>query len=193
MTRRLEQRPLVIGVTGHRVLADAARVRSGVRVALRRIAHTFPARPWAIVSPLAEGADRMVAEHALRRRHTKLVVPLPLPSDEYLRDFEDADSRAHFQALLRKADQIVRFPKSRSRARAYQAVGDYVVDHYDVIVAVLDGRSGQGRGGTSSIVRRARRRGLPLAWVRAGNRRPGTAEPTTLGGAQGAVTFERFE
>ena len=62
----------------------------------------------------------------------------------------------------------------------------------DVLVAIWDGQGAQGLGGTGGIVAEARERGLPLAWVHAGNRRPGTAEATSLGDEQGEVTFERF-
>lgn len=59
-------------------------------------------------------------------------------------------------------------------------------------IAVWDGQEAQGQGGTAAIVAQARQRGLPLAWIRAGNRRPGTQEPMILGEEQGKVSFERF-
>ncbi len=39
------------------------------------------------------------------------------------------------------------------------------------------------------MVAQARARHIPIAWVHAGNRRPGTMEPTSLGPDQGKVTF----
>jgi hypothetical protein len=57
---------------------------------------------------------------------------------------------------------------------------------------VWDGQGAQGQGGTGGIVAEARKCGLPIAWVHAGNRRPGTLEPTSLGAEQGEVSFERF-
>jgi hypothetical protein len=42
------------------------------------------------------------------------------------------------------------------------------------------------------IVAAACARGLPLAWIHAGNRTPGTLEPTSLDDAQGTVTDERI-
>jgi hypothetical protein len=73
-----------------------------------------------------------------------------------------------------------------------ESAGLYVLVHCDVLLAVWDGRGAQGRGGTGGIVAEARRRGLPLAWVHAGNRVLGTARPTSLGAEQGRVSFERF-
>jgi len=67
-----------------------------------------------------------------------------------------------------------------------------VLDRCDLLLAIWDGLAAQRQGGTGAIVAEARRRGLPLAWVHAGNRKPGTTEPTTLGDQQGTVTYERF-
>jgi len=50
----------------------------------------------------------------------------------------------------------------------------------------------QGLGGTGGIALRARERGLPIAWVHAGNRKPGTEEPTSLGADQGQLTLENL-
>ena len=42
------------------------------------------------------------------------------------------------------------------------------------------------------IVAQARERSLPLAWIHAGNRNPGTGFSTSLGPEQGKVTFEHL-
>ena len=48
-------------------------------------------------------------------------------------------------------------------------------------------------GSAGTLLARARERDLPIAWVHAGNRKPGTNEPTSLGTEQGMVTFARLE
>jgi len=68
-----------------------------------------------------------------------------------------------------------------------------VVDNCDVLIAVWDGEGAQGQGGTGEIVARARSQGKPVVIVRAGNRKPGTLEPTTLGDEQGRVIVEGLE
>lgn len=168
-----------IGVTGHRILAELDRVGAGVGEALRRIDEVFPGQGWTVISPLAEGADRLVAEQALSRPSARLVVPLPLPRLDYMTDFQSAESRAEFLRLLERADQVIELPPAATRSQ-YDAAGSYVLDNCDVLVAVWDGKGSQGDGGTAAIVERARRRGLPIAWVRAGNGKPGTQEPTSL-------------
>jgi hypothetical protein len=183
---------VAIGVMGHRFLAELDRLAAGVDEALRRIEQTFPDQALTVISPLAEGADRLVVQRVLARPGARLVVPLPLPQSDYMTDFELAESKEEFLSLLGQADEVIVPPPAPTRDRAYTAVGRYVVDHCDVLIALWDGQTAQGMGGTAEIVAEARRRGLPLAWVRAGNRIPGTDEPTTLGEEQGKVTFERF-
>ncbi len=185
-------RELVVGVTGHRFLADVDRVSAGVDEALTHIQDAFPARTLNIMSSLAEGADRLVATRALARPGVTLEAVLPLPPDEYVRDFATEDSRQEFSALLEQAARIVSMPPAPSRAAAYDAAGRFILDRCEALIAVWDGKEAQGQGGTGAIVAEARRRGLPLAWIHAGNRAPGTTNATTLGKEQGRVTYEAF-
>jgi hypothetical protein len=182
----------IIGVTGHRFLAQLDRVRAGVDRALDRIEEAFPAETTTVISMLAQGADQLAAERVLRRPGSRLVAVLPLPRFEYLAGFSDDEARRAFFNLLGRADQVVRLPPTPSAEEAYLAAGHWLVENCQVLVAIWDGRPAQGPGGTADIVQRTRDRALPLAWVRAGNRRPGTRRPTGLGPLQGTVTLEHF-
>ena len=181
-----------IGVTGHRVLAEPERIETGLAAVAGRIEAAFPGVPWTIVCALAEGADRLVTRRLLDRPATRLVAVLPLPVRDYEAGFSDDGSREEFRSLLHRADDVVELTTADGGDAAYEAVGRAIVDRADVLVAVWDGQAAQGRGGTGAVVARARARGLPLAWVHAGNRRPGTLEPTSAGAEQGEVTFERL-
>jgi hypothetical protein len=181
-----------IGVTGHRIVAEADKVMAGVDTALQRIERTFADGVLTVVSPLAEGADRLVVQRVLQRPQARLIAALPLPRTEYAKDFETTESLNEFRRLLNRADEVIELPAAPTRNEAYEAVGLYVLDHCDVLVAVWDGQGAQGQGGTGGIVALARARGRPIAWVHAGNRQPGTMEPTSLGAEQGTVTFENF-
>ena len=178
-----------IGVAGHRYLTDTDRVAAGVEQALCSIERAFPSGPYTALSSLAAGADRLVARQILARPGTRLFAPLPLPPADYLTDFASADE---FLALLAQAALVMVLPPTPTRGDAYTAAGRYVVEHCDVLLAVWDGQPAQSQGGTGDVVALARRRGLPVAWVHAGNRRPGTYELTTLGEEQGRVSLERF-
>ncbi len=181
-----------IGVTGHRILTDIEKISAGIDAALRRIERVFPAEGIMVISSLAEGTDRLVARRVLMRDNARLVVPLPLPQADCLTDFESDESKREFIDLLGKAERVVVLPPAPTRNEAYAAAGRYVLDHCTVLLAVWDGREARGQGGTSDIVACARQRGVPFAWVHAGNCKPGTTEPTSLGEEQGKVTFENL-
>jgi hypothetical protein len=181
---------VAIGVIGHRALAELDRINAGVAEALHHIEEAFPGQPLTVISSLAEGADRLVVHQALARSEVRLVVPLPLPKSDYLADFVSAESKAEFLSLLDQAAEVIELPPALTRNEAYEAASNYVLEHCDTLIAIWDGQGPQGQGGTGAIVVRARRRGLPIAWVHAGNRHPETQEPTSLGAEQGTVTFE---
>jgi hypothetical protein len=182
---------VTIGVTGHRILAEVDRLETGLDEVVRRLEATFP-DAWTVISALAEGSDRLVSNRLLARPATRLVVVLPVERRDYETDFETEASRAEFHDLLGRAAEVIEVAPQPSRDEAYEAGGLTVLERADVLVAIWDGQRAQGRGGTGGVVAKVRERGLPLAWVHAGNRRPGTDVPTSLGGEQGAVTFERL-
>jgi hypothetical protein len=156
---------MIVGVAGHRALQDITSVSRAVDRALRRIAKAFRTRPTAIVSALAEGADRLVVERALAAGVDRLIVPLPLPVPEYLKDFTPGESRDEFLRFLRRADEVIALPDAPSRAAAYEAAGLTVLTRCDVLVALWDGLEAHGRGGTGALVEMARGRCIPVAWV----------------------------
>jgi hypothetical protein len=186
------QEELRIGVTGHRVLTEVPRVLAGVEAALDRIEAAFPGRPLVVVSCLAEGADRLVAEAVLRREGARLVAVSPMPRRELVADFTTAESLAEFEGLLARAAEVVELPARATRNEAYAAANERMLDGIDVLVAVWDGEGALGRGGTAEVFAQARARRMPIAWVHAGSRRPGILEPTALGADQGNVTYENL-
>ncbi|MFW6437960.1 MAG: hypothetical protein ACOCZ7_03005 [Armatimonadota bacterium] len=180
-----------MGVTGHRFLAEVGKLRVTVEEALDRIEEAFPEASLMIVSPLAEGADRMVAEAALERGMT-LIVPLPFKPEEYITDFETDESKREFQTLLDQAAEVIELPPTAERNDAYAQVGEWVLERSDAIIAIWDGWPAQGEGGTADVAQRAIDRDMPVLHIKAGNRRPGTNEPTTLGDAQGELVVHNL-
>jgi len=161
---------LRVGVTGHRRLTDEEALANQARRALHRIRELVPSSPhtpvlFTVISPLAEGADRLVAREVLEDEDADLEVPLPLPQQEYLRDFETEASKSEFQGLLSRAELVTQLPPSRSSEEAYESVGRYVVDCCDVLIALWDGKPSCGQGATATIVHYARDRGVPLIWI----------------------------
>src|SRR5438046_1059671 len=95
-----------IGFTGHR----PNRLHIGVERVCARIDEVLTylsqearrANPWeliTVVSPLAEGSDRLFAESALRLG-LALEALLPMPAEEYLKTFEDQANTPEFHRLL---------------------------------------------------------------------------------------------
>lgn len=187
-----------LGVTGTRTILDDARVRervetivSAVVASLKRLA-TDPivaavydvAQPplLRLISPLAEGADRLVAEVALAYG-AALDVITPFPISAYEKDFPESSSEFH--SLVKRADGRVlecdgerhdeiealaaHDPRRRllldERNRAYESVGHMVVRNSDLIVAVWDRLPAEGRGGTGDVVRYAAIVGPPVVRI----------------------------
>jgi hypothetical protein len=161
---------LWIGVTGHRTVRDDAAVRERIRTVLDEIRKDAPRSPntptrWGVISPLAIGADQLVASEVLTEENAALEAVLPHAINEYMKDFPGAGSKLKFRDLLKRASLISLLPVSRSQQVVYTQLGEYVVDHCDVLVALWNGKSAQGEGGTAEIVEMARGREVPLFWI----------------------------
>ena len=154
-----------VGVTGHRQFDDVDGVLAQLDEVLDRVCAAREPAELEIWSSLAEGADRHVA-HEMIRRGAALVAVLPLEPDEYRLDFATVESRTEFDRLLGLA-RSVRVVESAepSREAAYEAAGLTVLDAVDVLVAVWDGTSSRGRGGTADLVGEARRLGREVVIV----------------------------
>lgn len=164
-------RPWRIGVTGHRALPADDRLTEQVRLAIRRAVALAPVAggrpcPVIVLSPLAEGADRLVAREAMDVAGATLEAFLPLPAEDYCTDFATEASRQEFRTLLARAANVTIAAKQGSRNAAYEAAGQAVIDRADILIALWNGEGAQGRGGTAEMVAYARRQGVPLLWVR---------------------------
>jgi len=181
---------LRVGATGHRFLAERDKLAESVNSGLDTVLSRLGRRPLEIVSSLAEGADRLIAEQVLRRPGSTMTVPLPLARADYETDFRDPESRAEFRRLMERADRIVEVPAAQRRSDAYMAAGRFVVEHCDVLFAIWDGKKQQGHGGTAMVVELARTKALPLVWIHAGNAPKGSGHAESLGADQGRITYE---
>ena len=163
-----------VGVTGHRRIDDPEGVSAAVRDTLGRVRERFAGEVGAeraetrleAVSPLAEGADRIVARAVLEDAGAALTVPLPFSADDYATDFAAPASKAEFEELLARAARVEVMPTTATRDEGYERAGRWVVKHSDVLLALWDGAASRGRGDTAEIVAYARDRGLPIYWIR---------------------------
>jgi len=168
--RRTAQRgfavPLVVAVSGHRDLlpAEMPRIRQLVREFLCELRDTCPDRVVAVMSALAEGADRLVAQEALELG-MPLTVLLPMAAELYAEDFPSAESRAEFERLCAAAVDVFELPitpgntpasvagAGPNRSRQYAQLGVFLCAHCHVLLALWDGKPSDRLGGTAQVVR----------------------------------------
>jgi len=157
--------PLVIAVTGHRDLLDSetTEIRARVRELLVSLRKLYPDRRLRVMSALAEGADRLVAEEALAMG-VDLVAPLPMPRKMYSQDFDEA-SQEQFDKLCARASEVFELPLARGctieqisvqgakRSRQYAQLGVFLCAHCHILLALWDGKSGADLGGTGQVVK----------------------------------------
>jgi hypothetical protein len=160
---------LRLGVTGHRSLDHEADIRRSVNTAIDQVLAVSSTgrasgKPpdLVVVSALAEGADRLVVQECLSRDGATLVAALPLPAEEYAKDFVSDASRLEFAELLATATSVEIAQAMPTRDEAYERAGQMMVEQSDSVIAIWDGFAGAGRGGTADIVAYARSRGVPI-------------------------------
>ena len=157
---RAKRLPLIFGVSGHRdlVVADVPRLHKHLSKIFAAFRAAYPHTPFQLLSPLAEGADRLTAEVALTSE-IGLLVPLPMKQQEYERDFQTAKSLAEFRALLAMAESrwempMVANPHTENRTRQYAEVGDFIARHSHVLILLWDGSDNKKIGGTAWVRKR---------------------------------------
>ncbi|CAN7697280.1 hypothetical protein LJR289_005616 [Pseudoduganella sp. LjRoot289] len=174
--------PFVVAVSGHRDLhpGDVPAVAGQLYQAIELIAAALPHTPIHFLSALADGADQLFAEQVLALqqacvaregeggRRIELVVPLPMPADDYCReqaggeagwrrDPEQFEARRlafsqrfqHYSARAGKVfvipaapeDELPGTPMTRTDA-AYAQLTRYLGIHAQLLLAVWDGQSG---------------------------------------------------
>ncbi len=174
---------LRVGVTGHRPGSklphdSVAPVRANVERILGMVASSVRDAVAAhggglidkhfelvVISALAEGSDRIVAEAGLAAGYG-LEAVLPFAREEYQKDFETAESRSAFAMLLNRAAAVFELDGTRDHSgRAYEAAGLVTLANCDLLLAVWDEREAAGVGGTATIVHRAVNERIPVVLI----------------------------
>lgn len=172
-----------IGITGHRVLPEGERERitrqvravmAEVQCATREILTEQKAKLpqgcvsgeplYRLMTPLAEGTDRLAARTALELGYT-IQCPLPFSRAFYESTFTSDDAEhTEFRELLGKAESILELSGSDESftSQAYADVGSIVVNHADFLIAVWDGKPNRYIAGTYASVHQALHRHIPV-------------------------------
>ena len=181
-----------IGVTGHRTLPDTELLTKAVEdILATRYLEAFMADSrgalqnamavpvFSIISPLAEGADRLVADIVLKL-NGQLEALLPMPREEYEKDFSSIASRKEFACLLDRACRVeitgcnAVIGEAGYRQNAYRRVGEEVVNRCNILVALWDEKRPKSECGTGAIVCLALEKKKPVFIV--SMMRPGSIE-----------------
>ena len=155
--------PLIVSVTGHRDLRadDVPALTVAVRGIFEQFRSKYPSTPLVLLTALASGADQLVARVA-KSMGIAYRVPMPLPEQEYRKDFKDADAAA-FDELLAAAEEryFVGFVGDNAagnvgdpdrRARQYAEAGAYMARISHVLIALWNGKPTDAIGGTARVV-----------------------------------------
>ena len=190
---------LRIGVTGHRKLSQVPEIAARVQTELTRLVELTAADgstiiELAVISQLAEGADRLVVDEVLsaaadRGRQARLEAVLPMHRDSYAsaQGFTAASQR-EFDALMEEASLVIEPRRTvdgdgGDTALVYETAGRSLITRCDVLIAIWDGQPTGGRWGTAETLLAAASEGKPCVWIPTNpkesiqdNLMPGTSE-----------------
>jgi hypothetical protein len=148
--------PIIVGVTGHRAicLKHEEKLREAIAKELAKAGGDGV--PLVILCGLASGADRLVAEEALKAGH-RLVVALPMPKDDYENEFrklgENEESIRRFKTLFAQAENTYVVCRSaKSSEEAYMELGREIARCSHLVLALWDGGNEDAPGGTRWVV-----------------------------------------
>ncbi len=152
--------PILIGVTGHRLLGtgDRAAVAASVKAELKRLQSLCPHSRLMMLNSLAEGADLLCAEVG-ESLGIPLIAVLPREQADYQLDFSPS-GKEQFLRQCSRADLVFVAPPAEpapesgiSRDYLFRQAGIYVAAHSHVLLALWDGGAGTEAGcGTAETV-----------------------------------------
>ena len=165
-------------MTGHQDLELDPAVEQVIRGQIHRVRALLPRTATevqlAIVSQLAEGADRLLvrivrAEARERDEEARLEVILPFHRSNYaqLQRFSE-ESHRDFETLLAEATSVSEpagADPPGDRAAAYESASRQLVGRSDVLIALWDGGPSGGKGGTADTLLDAAARLKPCIWI----------------------------
>ena len=168
---------LRVGVTGHR-MKDLQKMDrdqidqklNEIFTKLKGVIQSLPKQQdglehgLQILSPLADGADQIVASIAQKSGY-KLYCPLPFfkpgsPTDAEKIYGENVNKPGDEEPVIFEMDG-----STEKEEQAYEAAGLMVLRHSDVLVAIWNGQEPRGAGGTGHIVKEAEKFSIPIVQV----------------------------
>gem|GEM_PF-4203074 len=160
--------PLLIGVVGHRDLANATALEEQVTSFLGIVRKRVPHTRVVLLSSMAAGADLLTARVAIALQMA--VVPvLAVPQEMFERTFSPGfeGELAEFRELLARCEEPIVLPPPEGKTyeqvmaatglldRQYAAAGAYVVRLSHTVIALWDGVETLDIAGTAAAIRYA--------------------------------------
>jgi hypothetical protein len=148
-----ETKQTTIGITGHRDIIQTSQLKQDIKDFFFNFYKQN--KKLKLLSPLADGADRLVATIYMEifQENAHLIVPMPFTKERYIEDF-NINSKKEFLAYLKISKQVIEV--SNTEGCPYKSVGVYVANQSDILLALWDGTFNHKSGGTGDIVQYAR-------------------------------------
>ena len=153
---------LAIGFTGHRTLPDEYKCRKSIFEFLEKQKASARGLLYG-VSSTAAGGDLLFAESCIQLG-LPLCILLPMPAAEFRKDFDDA-TWARAEIVLGKAASVEVTGSNQSRDESYYECGIETVQQSRLLLALWNGDSSKGLGGTEDVVTFAKGIGRPVFWL----------------------------
>lgn len=195
---------LRIGITGHVNLdpEEITKLQPAVKKAINFIEQQYPLHYLTVFSPLAMGADRLVARELLKIEASRLIAILPYNRDRYVNEFGPADDfrsdpvgtelRSELEYWLsNRALEIIEMSPSPTRRASYLKAGRFIAEHSNVIIVVWDGSQYASTSITAQIAARAEELKIPICHIWASNCRQKSSE-FCMKGSPGEIRCKNF-
>lgn len=157
-------RPFVIAVTGHCELGSPATL-GFVQNAFDQLLAQLQAdhqENLVVLSGLAAGADTLFAEAALA---LGITLDVCLSASDIIENFTPGPEREQFLHLCKQSRSVIGLPFATRSNGAYMALGYWLVDTCDLLIAAWNGHSAAALGGTGDVVAYARAQGRPVIHI----------------------------
>ena len=155
--------PLMVGAIGHRdlVAEECDDLRRRVAHFLTALQRKYPELRVTVLTSLAEGADRLVAD-VTKSLGVPIIYVLPMPTALFEQDFE-GESLDEYRRLANGSTVLtlplvggstaddVRGP-GPARDMQYAVLGTFIAAHCHILLALWDGIDSSAVGGTASVI-----------------------------------------